>query len=400
MSHPQLFRLSSALVLVIAAGTPLAAQQRTEVVLRRSPRAEGVDSAERQVRVLQRRLDSLNRVYVESEDLTLAQRRRVEETLGATMEQLSELSMRLAGSGERAPRPSEMVRVMRSPAEGERARGEMSRAMMQVRELEAAIPRGWIGIVAQGPALEPRVEDGQLIVRYFSYPVIVSVDPSSPAQRAGIVPSDTLIAYNGRDVRDNDISLTRLLRPASRINVRVLRDGKLREIPVTVAAAPTRIVQRRASEGPMSPEWVISGVPPMAPFPRSPAPPPSGVRGGSARSGGMAQPGSGTVTTSPGVNFVFTTNGILGAEMSTLTEGLAQAVGVSAGVLVTRAPEGLPANESGLRDGDVIVKLDGRPVASVSQLRALVQSVSNNGERSADAEIVRNRRSQKISLRW
>ena len=101
-----------------------------------------------------------------------------------------------------------------------------------------------------------------------------------------------------------------------------------------------------------------------------------------------------------GMNFVFTANGIFGAEMSTLTEGLAQVVGVNAGVLVTRAAEGLPASQSGLRDGDVIVKLDGRPVASLAQLRTLVQAISNNGERSADVEIVRNRKSQKVALRW
>ena len=403
MSHPHLSRISSALVLAITAAAPVAAQQRTEVVVRRTaPRAELGDSAERHVRSLQRRLDSLTRVYNESEDLTLAQRRRVEESLSATVEQLAELSMRLSGPGERAPRASEM-RVQLSPAQGERARGDMARAMMQVREIEAAMPRGWIGIVAQGPAIEPRVEDGELIVRYFSYPVIVSVDPSSPAQRAGIVPSDTLIAYNGRDVRDNDISLTRLLRPSARINVRLLRDGKLREVPVTVAPAPTRIVQRRASEGPMSPEWEITGVPPMTPFPRTPAPAPqAGARGGTVRAiaPSMLPNGAVALTTRPGMNFVFTMNGIFGAEMSTLTEGLAQVVGVSAGVLVTRVADGLPASQSGLRDGDVIVKVDGRPVASLSQLRSLVQGISNNGERSADMDIVRNRKPQKVSLRW
>ena len=38
-------------------------------------------------------------------------------------------------------------------------------------------------------------------IQYFAYPSIIAVDPESPAQRAGIVTGDVLIAYNGLDVR-------------------------------------------------------------------------------------------------------------------------------------------------------------------------------------------------------
>ena len=144
-----------------------------------------------------------------------------------------------------APTP---MAVRMGAADAARAAQAMSRQLMQVREYEAAMPRGWIGFVAQGPGLEPRVEDGQLIVRYFSYPRILSVDPSSPAQRAGIATNDTLLAYDGHDVRENDISLTRLLRPNARVRVRVLRDGRVHEFPVTVATAPAGIARRRGVE--------------------------------------------------------------------------------------------------------------------------------------------------------
>jgi len=398
MSASTLSRFSSIVIVLAAGALPLGAQQRTEIVLRGVPRSESADSAERQVRRLQRQLDSLSRVWMESEELTLAERRKVEVALGATVERLNELSARFGGAGDRQ-RPSEMVRVQLSPAQGERARSEMTRAMMQVREIEAAMPRGWIGMVAQGPAREPRVEDGELIVRYFSYPVIVSVDPSSPAQRAGVMPSDTLIAYNGRDVRDNDISITRLLRPEAPISVRLQRDGKVRELHMTVAAAPTRIVQRRFSEAPAAPEqWEV---PPVGPFPRMPAPPAPG--GSAVRVGGMAPTPSASlpIAVAPMRQGVFTfTNAVLGAQMATITEGLGAAIGVSSGVIVTSAPVGSLANESGLRDGDVIVKVEGRPVASFAQVRSLLQSVSNNGERSLDVEILRNRKSQKLTLRW
>ena len=61
------------------------------------------------------------------------------------------------------------------------------------------------------------MENGELIIRYLTHPAIVSVEPSSPAERAGLVPSDTLIAYDGEDVRDTDIAITRLLTPNKRV---------------------------------------------------------------------------------------------------------------------------------------------------------------------------------------
>jgi hypothetical protein len=401
---------SLALAFVANAGT-LEAQQRTEIVMRRTPRAESADSTERQLRRLQHQLDSLTRIYIESDQLTVARRRRVEEELGATVERLNELSMRLSGPGDRSPRAPEAVRVFVAP--GIRGSTDMSRALMQVREAEAAMPRGWIGIVAQGPGLEPRIEDGELIVRYFSYPRIVSVDPSSPAQRAGVIPSDTLIAYNGRDVRENDISITRLLKPSARLTVRVLRDGKLRDIPMTVAAAPPRIVLRRGDEVRVAREpWAASGVPDAPAFPRTAMPPMASGGGGMVMSStarvrsegaapGMIAPAAApTAGARLATGFTFQVTGVAGAQMTTITEGLAQTIGVSSGVLVTSVPVGTPASESGLRDGDVIVKADGRSIASVGQVRAIVGMANDNAEREVILEVLRNKKLQKLTLRW
>src|SRR4029077_825546 len=62
---------------------------------------------------------------------------------------------------------------------------------------ESVMPKGYIGIVAPGRML---VSSAGQVVEYFDYPSIVSVDPDSPAQRAGIVPGDLLLAYDGLDV--------------------------------------------------------------------------------------------------------------------------------------------------------------------------------------------------------
>ena len=97
---------------------------------------------------------------------------------------------------------------------------------------------------------------------------------------------------------------------------------------------------------------------------------------------------------------VFFFNGVAGAQLATITEGLGKSVGVTSGVLVLAAPVGSPAAESGLMDGDVITKVGGQVVQSISQVRDLVRTVSENGERAVELEILRQKRTQRITLKW
>jgi len=73
---------------------------------------------------------------------------------------------------------------------------------------------------------------------------------------------------------------------------------------------------------------------------------------------------------------------------------------VSSGVLVTNAPAGSPASESGLTDGDVIVKVSGQPVRSVLEVRQLVGFAYQNGERSVEIDLLRQKKPVKTTLRW
>jgi serine protease Do len=79
---------------------------------------------------------------------------------------------------------------------------------------------------------------------------------------------------------------------------------------------------------------------------------------------------------------------------------LAKTLGLQSGVLVANAPPGSPAAESGLRDGDVIVKVSGQPVRNVGEVRELVGRASEDGERSVDLETVREKRTRRVTLRW
>ena len=390
---------------------PLAAQQPRVEISRTRSLGEPVDSSERQLRGLQHQLDSLARIYTEQDDLTLAERKRVEGDLGRTLKRLEELSTPLNRSSNVMMRFGSQVRIQMAPQTAERAAASISRAMMQVDESEQAMPRGWIGLVVQGPRLM-RVEDGQLFVRYFSYPRVVSVDPMSPAQRAGFIPNDSLLAYDGVDVSEHDISFTRLLRPNAKVTIRIRRDGKVREVPVTVAAVPYRIAQRRDDETRRRESWDGPSGPEAPSFPRLPsfAPAPGAAMRVTAHTAAPVMAPRAPEAATPiageraamafGFSSATSMSAVAGAQLSTISDGLGRALGVAGGVLVTSAPIGSPANESGLMDGDVISRVAGQTVRRVSDVRDIVALAADNGDHVVSLEIVRQKKVMKLALKW
>ncbi len=392
--------LASLALACVAVSTTAGAQERVDVRTR-SPRAEGGD-VELRVRQLQLRADSLARLF-EDEDISQAQRRSVADALDRTIAQVVQLLARSEDGGALSvrvtndPEMRSLVAKLRGGGQAE----AMARALGQVSTVAA--PKGWMGLVLGGPGVPPRIANGELLLRYFSYPSVVSVDPGSPAQRAGLAPNDTLLAYDGRDLLDREISMTRLLRPNARVLVRFRRDGRTREVPVTVAKAPARIVIRRDAlneitiplqmlgEGPgggvfvhTGPEAMLAPAAPKQLWRPAPATPAAGVA--------PAIPGAG--------GFGFPASGVAGAELATLTEGFAKMSGVKQGVLVTRVPTGTPAGDAGLLSADVIVRVANQAVASVDDVRELVGSAVENGSHSVELQIVRERRTRQIVLRW
>ena len=395
MLHPIRPSLLVSLGVALAAGAlPVGAQQRVDVSTRRAVRssASGAGAAELQLRALERRADSLSWLYNEADELSVAERRRVGQMLDRTVEQIETLSARLA-TMDGADAGSGGVRMRLAPATGSQAQTFMRRALA---ESKAVMPRGWIGIVVSGPAREPRVENGELIVRYLTHPAIVSVEPSSPAERAGLLPTDTLVAYDGHDVRDTDIAITRLLEPNKRVMIRIRRDGRTLDVPVRIADAPSRIALRREMSVEVAPPAPL----PTVAFPRSPMAPPAPMPSALPPAAALVptQPAEAPM---PRVMFGFgSMSGVAGAQLVAVTEGLGRTLGVRNGVLVTNAPVGSPAYQSGLRDGDVIMRASGMLIRTVGDLRERVAAAANNGEHAVAVEFVRGKRTRKGSLRW
>lgn len=91
-------------------------------------------------------------------------------------------------------------------------------------------PAGYMGV-----HLETNVDS---ITGAIRYTVVTSVDPGSPAQRAGLLAGDTLITLGGRDMRRSLPDARGLLEPGNRVTVRVARAGRAQETVVTVAPRP------------------------------------------------------------------------------------------------------------------------------------------------------------------
>jgi serine protease Do len=385
---------------IVAGASPLAsplAAQRTDQ--RRAPRTASADSTDLQLRRLQRAADSLGKLFYD-EDLSASARRDVGAQLDRVITQYQLQSLRSARLGVESQQKALLQRIQAGPLVREMDGSNMSNALTE--SMREPTLRGWIGIELSNAATVARVERGELILHYFSYPLILSVDPSSPAQRAGLAPNDTLLAYNGRDVRDDDISMTRLLQPNTKLLVRIRRDGRVRDVPVTVVETPTRIKQRRDEEirGVQAP-W-MAFVPEAPGFPR--VPPPASImvgpsRGYQSASSPMIAVAPLSLPSLPSFN-PMTTGGVAGAQMVTVTQGLGKTLGLPPGVLVANAPPGTPATESGLLDGDLILSIDGQAVRTVADVREMIGRAVNGGDRSVELETLREKRTRKVTLRW
>jgi S1-C subfamily serine protease len=214
-------------------------------------------------------------------------------------------------------------------------------------------------------------------------------------------PGDTLMAYNGRDVRREEISLTRLLVPKTTVKVRVRRDGKVKELPVVVAEAPARIRLRREDEmRDAGPPMIAMAPAPI--MPRTPAVPPTAPM---SRAYAPAPPAGRTMRSMPAIAslppvFGLASSGVAGAQVATVTEMMKRHLGLPAGVLVTTVPVGSPAGESGLQEGDVILRVGDRPVNVVYELRDAVARAAEGGERSVQLDVRRGKERRSLTLRW
>lgn len=278
------------------------------------------------------------------------------------------------------------------PQEPADARGWIGISFRSPPPSAVAAPRGAEPVEPPAPGTAPRPSGAPVVV--------AAVFRGSPAHRAGIRRGDTIRAVDGEPV---DLEMFRTLGPeiraGDRIRLTLGRDGERRETvvvaesrPVALTAPPSEVevkarldslrervlrhldsLQRR----------MLAGGPPPRPGPvtritEPPAP--------------SEEPAAGRAQSfSP---HLVGRNWVAGARFLPLDSGLAEAFRVEDGLLVTAVIEGGPAAAAGLRPGDVLRGVDGKPSRTIGQLRAVLAARAEGG-----AELTVIREGEQITVR-
>lgn len=243
---------------------------------------------------------------------------------------------------------------------------------------------GYLGVTYSGNQVIVATRDG-LVAHHADYPVIESVEPGSPAYRAGLEAGDTVVAYNNDDLLRHDIMLSKLLKPGAQVRVTVRRGGAVRDVDVLVAQRP------------LTNPWSATLPAPGAQVVVHPAAPPAPVRTQPAGATGAAPEPPAVGAPGPVIWGPSATSAVAGAEVVRLNEALGETFGVKAGVLVLNVGRGTPAERAGLRGGDVIVAANGTPVTAPQALSLAVRRAT---DRQVSLQIVRKQKRETLDLRW
>ena len=338
------------------------------------------------------------------------------------------------------------VRITRAQAE---LRAKQLRSQLDVASRDVAVlrtqlaslcdrsakPQGYMGITFSANMSAGAEGPGTEVYRFAENPTVETVEPGSPAERAGVIKGDEIILIGGRRMMGNDSVFTELLRPGSRLPIRVRRDGDVKDVILRVGdrpssldngcpfldarimaaygdqltVSPLRVGAGAISRGGSTPVYagtvrvipapepatpappraeggVVAVVPaPMMPSVTIPAPVPPGARG-SERSGFVFT----TTTSSPLV--------IAGATVVRTNDDLRETFGVQNGVLVLDVARGSPAYSSGLRGGDIIVGV-GRS-NNINNPMTIQRAIDNADDSEVTLRIIRKKKAQAIVLRW
>lgn len=247
--------------------------------------------------------------------------------------------------------------------------------------------RGYIGITTGDAPMKQ--DPSGIYLQYFAHPAIVSIDRDSPAQAAGILVGDSLIAYDGVDVVGRTLNLNQMLMPDRKLGITVRRAGENRDYQVTVARAPIKVFLRQIDpDDPVLPESAERG---------------NGGAVGRVRVGGRgAMPAvvGGVWSGEPGMRgggFTISNTGIFGARMTNLDAPAAKALGLQPGVLVQDVPEATVAAKSGLLPGDIVVAVGGQSIVTLAELQ---YAASRADHRSVTFQVVRDKKPRTVTIVW
>jgi serine protease Do len=215
-----------------------------------------------------------------------------------------------------------------------------------VAELKAngQVTRGYLGVATQGvtPAMAKalRLQDGGRGA------LVASVEPDSPAAKAGIQPGDVILGIDGSKIatpRDLAIDVAHV-RPGSEAKLDILRDGDAQTVTVAIASMQNDRTAER----------------------------------------GTADPGEARV-------------GVALAPLTPDVRGQLDLPPRTNGAVVAQVQPGSPAEQAGLREGDVIVSVGSHAVGSPDEAARAMRSAAKKDQAVA-LRILREGRSAFVAI--
>ncbi|MEZ5894331.1 MAG: Do family serine endopeptidase [Parvularculaceae bacterium] len=200
-----------------------------------------------------------------------------------------------------------------------------------------SVTRGWLGVGLQEVTTEIAAAIG---LKEKGGVLVNSVIDGTPAQKSGLEDGDVILAISGENVKTvNELSRrVASLPPGRKVDLKVMRDGKVRNVPVTLGQRDETPVVASTDVPEDSKDTLAADI---------------------------------------------------GLRVAELTDALRQQFRVPAGVtgvVVTAVRGGSPAEDAGLQPGVVILQIDNQQVASGADLRAKIDNAKKAGK---DAVLLR-----------
>jgi len=197
----------------------------------------------------------------------------------------------------------------------------MAKTVMEQILKSGKVARGWLGLSIQDvtPAMSR-----SLGLTEPKGALVADVSPRSPAASAGLQRGDVILRVNDKPVEDSGHlrNLVAGIRPGTTISLTILREGKERRVPVAVADQPSERAPAREEAAPTEATRALGLI--------------------------LADP----------------TSGLL--RRLDLPRG-------AKGALVREVQPGSPAQEAGLRPGDLIQEVNRRPIRSAREFMEAVR---------------------------
>lgn len=248
-------------------------------------------------------------------------------------------------------------------------------------------PEGYLGISFETTQITQR--DGE--PRMYEFGAVETVNPGSPAEKAGIRRGDILLSVAGMDAR-KPMPLASVLKPGATVLVRLQRGRTPQDVKVVVEKRPQGYGSECAN---MDQVVSLERESPVTLFTRD-AP----VRAKIVARTPSMPPDPSAPFLSPAFGYAFSVarpTVIAGAQMLPLDDDAKQSLSVDNGVLVVKVLPGTPARDAGLRGLDVIISADGE---SVRSLGALTRIIGNAESRVVQLQVVRGGKTLAMTLRW